>query len=153
MTIPDDDDFLFLRILSSPTLSRAQTIEFLDKDKGCLAEEALFLCEVCEELDGEVDVLRLLARNPELDQSVQMRVLDESLKWQDREIGVMLDFAGNPNISDDVKKYIFGEAAELENYDGSEGIIEELAELAEDNPRISKAEIEIFLKIYADLDD
>ena len=147
---PDDSSTIqVLRILESPSLSKMQAIEFLDKHEECFGPE-LDLCDMCEGIVDKVDVLRLLARNPALDRSVQMRVLDESIKWQDREVGVMLDFAGNPNISDDVKKYIFGEEAELENYDGSEELIEELAELAEDNPRISKEEIETFLSIYSD---
>ena len=150
MTIGNDDDLSFLRILSSPSLTKFQTVEFLDKHEQCFDEEALDLCEVCEELDGEVDVLRVLASNPALDQSVQMRVLDEALKWQDRELGVMKDFVGNPSVSDEVKEYIFGEAAEFNNYVGTEGIIEEFVKIAESNPRISKEEIEKFSSLYSD---
>ena len=150
MTIGNDDDLSFLPILSSPSLTKFQTVEFLDRHEQCFDEEALDLCGVCEELDGEVDVLRVLARNPALDQSVQMRVLYEALKWQDREIGVMFEFVGNSNISDEVKEYIFGEAAEFNNHDGAEGIIEELAEIAEGNPRITEEEIEKFLNLYSD---
>ena len=146
MTNTDDDHLLLLSMLSSPQLSKAQTVEFLDKHEPCFDED---LCDMCEELDGEVDVLRILASNPMLDASVQMRVLDEALKWQNREIGVMLDFIGNPNISNDVKEYILGEEAELHNYPGSE-IIENIAEIAQDNPRISKVEIEEFLSIYSE---
>jgi hypothetical protein len=153
MTTPEDDALSFLYILNSPQLTNAQAVEFLDKHERCFDEEVLDLCEVCEELDGEVDVLRVLASNPALDQSVQMRVLDEALKWQDRELGVMEDFARNPNISDEVKEYIFGEGAEFNNYDGSEGIIEEIAEIAKSNPRISEDEIERFLSLYSDEDE
>ena len=146
MKKPDDDNLLLLSILSSPLLSKDQAVEFLDKHEPCFDED---LCNICEELDGEVDVLRILATNPALDTSVQMRVLDEALKWQNREIGVMLDFAGNPNISNDVKEYILGEEAELHNYPGSR-IIEEIAEIAKNNPSISKVEIEKFLSIYSE---
>jgi tetratricopeptide (TPR) repeat protein len=148
----DDDtpDLSFLYVLSSPQLTKAQAVEFLDKHKPCFEWEDSKICEVCEVLDVKVDVLRVLASNPALDQTVQMRVLDEALKWQERELGVMKDFAGNPNISDEVKEYIFGEAAEFNNYVGTEGIIEEIAELAEGNPRISKEEIEKFLSIYSE---
>ncbi len=146
MTTADDDHLLLVSMLSSPQLSKAQTVEFLDKHEPCFDED---LCDMCEELDGEVDVLRILASNPMLDVSVQMRVLEEALKWQNREIGVMLDFIGNPNISNDVKEYILGEEAELHNYPGSQ-IIANIAEIALDNPRISKVEIEEFLSIYSE---
>jgi hypothetical protein len=146
MTIAGNDHLLLLSILSSPQLSKAQTVDFLDKHQPCFDED---LCDMCEELDGEEDVLRILASNPVLDASVQMRVIDEALKWQNREIGVMLDFAGNPNISNDVKEYILGEEAELHNYPGSK-IIEKIAEIARDNPRISEVEIEKFLSIYSE---
>lgn len=146
MTTPEDDVFLLLNILNSPSLSKEQTIEFLDKHAPCFEED---LCNICESLDGDVDVLRVLASNTALNTSVQMRVLDESLKWQNREIGVMLDFAGNPNIADDVKEYIFGEEAELQNYSGFQ-IIEKIAQIARNNPSISEVEIEKFLRNYAE---
>jgi hypothetical protein len=42
-----------------------------------------------------------------------------------------------------------GEEAELHNYPGSQ-IIEKIAEIARDNPRISEVEIEKFLSIYSE---
>jgi hypothetical protein len=142
-------DILF-DIYSSPSLSKIQAVEYLDKHERCFDDQILDLCELCEQLDGKLDVLRVLASNPALDDSVQMRVLRESMKWQERIIGVMWDFVENPNISDEVKKYILGEEAELNDFDGSDGIIEEIASIARNNPRISKKEIEDFLNIYAD---
>ncbi len=146
MTTLEDDISHLLNTLGSPSLTKEQTIEFLDKHSPCFEED---LCHLCEALDGDVDILRVLASNSALDNSIQMRVLDEALKWQDREIGVMLDFVGNPNISNDVKEYILGEEAELHNYPDW-GIIEKIAEIAKNNPSISEIEIEKFFSFYAE---
>ena len=146
MTTLEDDISHLLNILSSPSLTKEQTIEFLDKHSPCFEED---LCHICEALDGDVDVLRVLASNTALNTSIQMRVLNEALKWQDREIGVMLDFVGNPSISNDIKDYVLGEEAELHNYPDW-GIIEKIHEIAKNNPSISKVEIDKFLSIYAE---
>ena len=145
-----EDELAILKILSSPLLTKIQTTDFLDEHEECFDDQLLDLCEFCQELDGDVDVLRILASNPALDPSIQMRVLSESMKWQDREIGVIYDLVGNPSISNEVKEYILGEDAQLENFDPSWLIIEEISRIARSNPRISKKDIEDFLKIYAD---
>lgn len=137
--------------VSSPTISKPRIIEILDEHSNCFEAD---LCDICEYIDEEVltGLLETLAANPVIDDVLQNRIYEESVKWQGQEISVLIEYAGNPSVSDNFKAHLLSPELWF-GYDEGRELVGLFIERASKNSRFSKSEIEEFLNTCNDVYD
>ena len=128
--------------LSDRTIN-TQTVEnFLESHSRCFEGD---MCEVCEFIDNEGldDPLGILAENPSLAADQQSRVMNESFKWQGRQYAVAIGFVLNPNICDDLVKFIVDSPSWFW-LEGTHRLLPDVFQAMKQNPKFGSHDIARF---------
>ena len=103
-------------------------------------------CELCEYIDEELftTVYIALSENTSLSPDRQMKVFNIGSDWQGCVVSLILNFARNPSICDELKDVVLSarDFVGVHVDDDIDDYMATLRDAAEENPRFSKHEID-----------
>jgi hypothetical protein len=133
-----------IEFLAAPVEDEESFLKEMDQHLNCFEAD---LCDICELIDENEmgNILRHIGKNPSITEAIQLRLLEESYKWDGMVINAKIWLAANPALAPAMVESLLHPEIWY-GYGYGHELIDDFVDAATSNPNFPQTEFDEFIE-------